>query len=89
VNRQQRSDLRGRAHKLHHQVAIGDEGVTEALLAHFEAALSTQELIKVRFPTTDRALRKEQQRLLAEHTGSEIVLAIGKAATYFRELPDL
>ncbi|MCP4868192.1 MAG: YhbY family RNA-binding protein [Proteobacteria bacterium] len=89
MNRQQRSELRGRAHKLPPGAAVGDEGMTDAFVAYVESAFATQDLIKVRFPTADRKLRKEQQRALAESTGSEIVLAIGKAATFFRALPDL
>lgn len=89
MNRQQRSELRGRAHKLAPGAAVGDEGLTDAFIAYVESALATQDLLKVRFPTADRKLRKDQQRILAESTGAEIVLAIGKAATYFRALPDL
>jgi RNA-binding protein len=88
MDRTTRARLRGQAHRLKPLVAIGDEGLTDAVITHFATALQSKELVKVRFPTNDRPLRKEQQQRLAEATRSEIVLAVGKTATYYRESED-
>jgi len=83
----QRKTLRGQAHALQAELTIGEGGVHEGTIGELQVSLAAKELIKVRFTTPDRKERKAQIRELAAATESEVVLTIGKVATYYREAP--
>ena len=53
----ERSDLKARAHALEPRVQVGGAGVTDALIAEVDRALTAHELIKVKIPVDDRAAR--------------------------------
>ncbi len=83
----QRKYLRGLAHGLKPVIQVGKNGLTEGLVASVDDALSSHELIKVRFVDF-----KDQKREICEaidaELGSERVGMIGHVATFFRAAKD-
>jgi RNA-binding protein len=83
----QRRWLRGEAHPLKPVVMVGQAGLTEAVLAELELALSHHELLKVKISVGDRALRDAILVPMVERTGSVLVARIGNVAVLFRANP--
>lgn len=79
--------LRARAHDLAPTLTVGEAGVTDGVLDELDRMLAAQELIKVRFASADREVRKEALRQLVDGGEAKVVLAIGKVATYWRPGP--
>jgi RNA-binding protein len=69
-------------------VLLGAAGLTEAVLAEIELALSHHELIKVRVTGGDRDARDAQVRTIVEETDSALVQRIGNIAVLYREKPE-
>jgi RNA-binding protein len=80
----QRRFLRGRAHALKAVVQLGSAGLTSALLAETERALSDHELIKLRLRADSRAERDALIEALAAGSGAELVARIGHVAVLYR-----
>ncbi len=80
----QRRWLRGEAHPLKPVVMVGQAGLTEAVLAELELALSHHELLKVKINVGDRELRDAILTPMIERTGSVLVTRIGNVAVLFR-----
>jgi RNA-binding protein len=85
----QRRFLRGRAHVLKPVIQIGQQGLSDALIAETRRALADHELIKVRVQGTERALRDALLAQLARASDSELVTRIGHVAVLFRPHPAL
>lgn len=68
-------------------VQIGKEGFTEAVAVSVDDALSTHELIKIRFVGC-RAERREITADVEKRTGCTCVGHIGYIAILYREHPD-
>lgn len=83
-----RRRLKRIAHHLHPVILVGDQGVTEALIAETERALDDHELIKVRLHSEDRDNRRSLADALAEACGAAVVQRIGKVAVLFRKNPE-
>ena len=82
-----RKYLRQLAHPLKPLVQIGSAGVTDALIAAVDTALSDHELIKIRF-LDYKGEKKELAGQIAEKTGADIAGVIGHVAILYREAPD-
>ncbi len=82
-----RKYLRGLAHSLRPAVQIGKDGLTDAVAASVEDALSTQELIKVQF-VGSRETKREIAEAIDRRTGTTCVGIIGHVAILYREHPD-
>jgi RNA-binding protein len=76
--------LRSEAHKLKPVVRIGNKGLTEAVHAEVDAALSSHELIKVKV-VADRDERDGMIAELAEQSGALLVGSIGQICILYRE----
>lgn len=83
----QRAALRAQAHHLGVTVHIGHQGVTDAARQSLDDALRTQELVKVQFSKNADVETKPAANALAALVGAEVVQAIGRTATFFRQLP--
>lgn len=82
----ERRALKARAHGLEPVVLVGDKGLTPAVLAEIDRALTAHELIKVRA----RAERGERAGLMAEicaGTRASAVQQIGKMLVIYRQRP--
>ena len=82
--------LRGIGHHLDPIVTVGDEGVSEGVIAETDRALGDHELIKVRLPAGEKAQRSALTEALCVATGAEAVQNIGRVALLYRpaEKPD-
>ena len=83
-----RSELRAQAHALSPVVMIGDKGLSDALVAEVDRALSAHELIKVKAATDDREARALWMQQLCEKLAAHAVQSIGKVLVLWRENPE-
>ncbi|NBW80235.1 YhbY family RNA-binding protein [bacterium] len=88
LSSQQRSALKARAHHLKPLIQVGQNGLTEGVLAELRQVLETHELIKLQLPgQTDAGEKKdalaELEEQLPEHTF--IVGRIGRTVILYLE----
>ncbi|MCW5593845.1 MAG: YhbY family RNA-binding protein [Burkholderiales bacterium] len=83
-----RSELRAQAHGLSPVVMIGDKGLTDAIVAETDRALTAHELIKVKAASDDREARSAWMAELCERLGAQPVQSIGKILVLWRENPE-
>ena len=85
----QRKVLKELAHHLKPTARIGQEGVTDAVVAELRKQLLSHELIKVKWSGLSReeGNKKEQAAALAQRVGAHLVHLIGQAVVLYRE-PD-
>ena len=83
----QRKDLRAKAHKLDPVVIIGAKGLTEAVLAEVDRALTAHELIKIK-ASLERGERNLAFREICERTGAEPIQQVGKVCVLYRKNPE-
>ncbi len=67
-------------------VQVGEQGVSDAVVAETRRALDDHELIKVRIHA-EREARQDMSRELAAACDAEIVQSIGKVTVLFRQNP--
>ncbi|MCK9513169.1 MAG: YhbY family RNA-binding protein [Pigmentiphaga sp.] len=79
-----RRALRAAAHALRPVVQIGDKGLTPAVLAEIDRALTAHGLIKVRVAGDDRAVRQEIQNSVADGLSCAPVHHLGKVLVFYR-----
>lgn len=84
----QKKYLRGLGHKLKPVITVGDNGLSEPLLAEYESTLAHHELIKVKVRVRDRSTRDEIIRELCGGSSAELIQRIGNVALVYRENPD-
>lgn len=84
-----RADLRARAHHLSAMVHVGHQGLTETVRQTLDDALRTKELVKVQFGKTFDGKPKQIANDVAQNAGAEVVQAIGRTVTLYRENPEL
>lgn len=84
----QKRHLRGLGHGLKPVIQVGNAGVSDAVVAETDRALTTHELIKVRVAGMERDQRNDALADLAERTGSEMVGRIGHTAVLYRRHPE-
>ena len=83
----QRKYLRRLAHGAPAAMHLGKNGLTPNFYKSFETALTSHELLKLRFAN----LQDERKELSAEieaATGAALVSMVGHTAVYYRESPD-
>ena len=84
----EKKSLRQIAHHLGTVVAVGEQGVSEGVIAETDRALHDHELIKVKLAISDRQARTLTAQTLAGACGAEIVQSIGKVVVLYRANPD-
>ena len=84
----ERAHLKGRAHALEPIVQIGQGGLSEAVAAELDRALTAHELIKVRINGTDRQVRQATAEAICIRTGAAAVHRVGKIIVLWRPAPD-
>lgn len=85
LNIDQRKKLKIQAHSLKPVVSIGGKGLTDAVKAELDIALTSHELIKVKI-AADRDERKVIYEKIAKDLNAEGVQLIGQIGVFFREL---
>ena len=89
LNERQKRHLRRLGHPLHPLVTLGQAGLTEAVAAEMERALSDHELVKAKARLGDRTARDQAFAALAARTASTLVQRIGNVGLFFRPNPRL
>jgi RNA-binding protein len=85
----QRAELRAQAHHLPVMVHVGHQGVTETVRQALDDTLRARELVKVQFSKNADTKAKDAANDLASQVNAEVVQAIGRTATLYRENPEL
>ncbi len=88
ITEKQKRWLKKQSHHLKPVVTVGQHGITEAVLAEIDQALSHHELLKVKIGRGDRDERDKSIALISERMGAELVNRIGHVAAFFRANPD-
>jgi RNA-binding protein len=88
LTEKQKKYLRGLAHPRDPVVLIGQGGLSPAVTAELETALSAHELVKVRARVGDREQRDSIFAELAQQTGSVLVQRIGNVGVFYRARRD-
>ncbi|RUO65677.1 RNA-binding protein [Pseudidiomarina planktonica] len=84
LSNKQKQFLKSQAHSLKPVVLLGNNGLTEGVLAEIETALAHHELIKVKVPEEDREVRAQIYATIVAETGAQQVQVIGKVQILYR-----
>lgn len=84
----QRAHLKARAHALEPFVQVGHAGLTEAVAAEIERALTARGLIKVKILSPDRESRREIGEAICARTDATAVQLVGKVVVLWRPKAD-
>lgn len=84
LSEHQKKHLRGLGHQLKPLILVGDAGLSDSLLAEFDATLDHHELIKVRVRAGDRDARDAIIDTLCEKSRATLVQRIGNVALVYR-----
>lgn len=79
-------ELKARGQLLKPTLKVGKEGLTPPFLAALDEALKHHELLKVKFDQL-KEQKKELAPLLAEKTGSHLIMRVGNVAVLYRPKP--
>ena len=79
--------LRQIAHHLDAVVIVGDQGLSEGVMAEIERALTDHELIKIKLASGDRETRADAAKAIADACHAQVVQSIGKVIVLFRANP--
>jgi RNA-binding protein len=83
----QRKFLRGLAHHAPPTMHLGKNGLTPNFYKSFETALTSHEVLKLRFANLQEE-RKELSSEIEAATGAILVSMVGHTAVYYRPSPD-
>ncbi|HCE8948284.1 TPA: ribosome assembly RNA-binding protein YhbY [Morganella morganii] len=84
LTKKQVQHLKALAHHLNPVVMIGNNGLTEGVLAETEVALTHHELIKVKIAGEDREMKTLIADAIVRETGAYNVQIIGKILVLYR-----
>ena len=80
----EKKELRKKAYSLKPFVMIGQNGLTDAVLAEIDVALNVHELIKIRIRGSDKNKRSEQTLQIGQQLNAEVVNQIGHVTVFYR-----
>jgi RNA-binding protein len=84
LSNKQKQFLKGLAHSLKPVVQLGNNGLTEGVLAEIEGAINHHELIKVKVPTDDKAEKALIMDAIVRETGAVKLQTIGHVLVLFK-----
>lgn len=84
----ERKKLKARAHALDPIIHLGGKGLTEAIIAEIDRALTAHELIKVRAASLERGAREAALAEICARLDAQPVQHIGKVFVLYRERPE-
>ncbi|WP_413701538.1 ribosome assembly RNA-binding protein YhbY [Psychromonas sp. KJ10-10] len=85
LSNKQKKHLKGLAHSLKPVVMLGQNGLTEGVLAEIENALNFHELIKVKIATDDREMKQLIIDAIVRETEAINVAKIGHIVILYRQ----
>lgn len=89
LSTKQKQFLKGLAHHLNPVVMLGNNGLTEGVLAEIDNALNHHELIKVKIAGSDRETKQLIINAIIRETGSGAVQTIGHILVLYRPSEDI
>jgi RNA-binding protein len=84
----QRRYLRSLGHHLNPVVQLGKHGITDAVIAAVEEAITTHELIKVKRGSECPDPRQAVAKRLSEAVGAEVIQQLGHTVLLYRKHPE-
>lgn len=88
LSNRERAHLKARAHALEPVVHIGHGGITDAVIAEVDRALTAHELIKVRAGAAERDDRAGMLETICARTDATKVQTVGKVMVLWRPQPE-
>src|ERR1700686_4209457 len=85
----QKKHLRRLAHPMNPIVMLGNAGLTDAIVAELDRALTDHELVKVSAGVGEREDRNDALANIASRTTSELVQRVGHVVVFYRRLSEL
>jgi len=85
LNKKQIQYLKGVAHSLKPIVLLGNNGLTEAVVAEIDYSLNHHELIKVKIPTDDKDTKGLIVEAICRETNATKIQVIGKTLIIYRQ----
>lgn len=83
-----RAALRAQAHHLDPIAQIGQHGITAAVVASIDDALTARKLVKIQVSKAGDLRAKQAAPILAERLGAEVIQVIGRTLTLYRPPAD-
>jgi RNA-binding protein len=84
LSEKQKKHLRRLAHPLHPLVMLGNAGLTDAVVAELDRALTDHELVKVSARVGGRKERDASLEELAHRTSAQLVQRVGRVGVFYR-----
>ena len=81
--------LRGLGHHLSPVAMVGQNGLTDKVVASIDEALTTHELIKIKIQDGASANRQESAENIASKTGGSLVQLLGRKVLLYRANKDI
>ena len=88
LNKKQIQHVKGLTHSLKPVVLLGNNGLTEAVVAEIDFALNHHELIKVKINTEDRETKALIVEAICRETNATKIQVIGKTLVIYRQSPE-
>ena len=88
LSNKQKQYLKGLAHTLKPVVQLGNNGLTEGVLAEIENALAHHELIKIKIPSEDREHKNLIMDAIIRESGAFRIQTIGHTMVLFKQSED-
>ena len=88
LTNKQKQYLKGLAHSMKPVVQLGNNGLTEGVLAEIENALAYHELIKVKVASDDREEKSLIMDAIVRESGAHKIQAIGHTMVLFKQSED-
>ncbi len=85
LTNKQKQFLKGLAHPLNPVVMLGNNGLTEGVVAEIDQALTHHELIKVKIAAEDREVKQLIVDAIVRETQAINVQVIGKVLVLYRQ----
>ena len=88
LSNKQKQYLKGLAHALKTVVQLGNNGLTEGVLAEIDGAIKHHELIKVKIPTEDKEEKALIMDAIIRETGATKLQAVGHILVLYKPSDD-
>lgn len=88
ISKEMQRTLKSNAHHLDPVVTLGNKGLTEAVLAEIDTALSAHELIKVKLRGMEKEDRQTAIATIADTLEAATIAHIGFVAVFYRPKPE-
>jgi RNA-binding protein len=88
LSNKQKQYLKGLAHTLKPVVQLGNNGLTEGVLAEIDGAIKHHELIKVKIPTEDKEEKALIMDAIIRETGATKLQAVGHILVLYKPSDD-